>query len=152
MDNLWGTLTLLSMAPMMLGPWHCRRLSWLTGCWRIRFFTISRNAATLFLSSLPSERRKIGQYKISGVTGSHIFALQSTLMTFSYLRMSHKSFARLYVSFCWICFSIHLIMLLIMPTQILTFNLLGLITQCLLFVYSFLLVIASCTTLYALIY
>lgn len=50
--------TLLSMAPMMLGPWHCSRLSWLMGWWRIRFFSISRKAAILFLSSLPSENEK----------------------------------------------------------------------------------------------
>lgn len=55
---LVGALTLLSMAPMMLGPWHCSRLSWLTGWLRIRFFTISRKAAMLFLSSLPSEKKK----------------------------------------------------------------------------------------------
>lgn len=53
-----GALTLLSMAPIMLGPWQCSRLSWLTGWWRIRFFTISKKAAILFLSSLPSDRKK----------------------------------------------------------------------------------------------
>lgn len=56
----------------------------------------------LFLSSLPSVRRKIGQIIFSGVTGSHHFALPGTLLTFSNLRMSHQTYVRLYVSFCYI--------------------------------------------------
>lgn len=52
-----AALTLLRMAPMMLGPWQCSKLSWLTGWWRIMFFTISRKAAMLFLSSLLSNRK-----------------------------------------------------------------------------------------------
>lgn len=82
-DVWWGALTLLSMAPMMLGPWQCSRPSWLTGWWRMRFFTISRKAATLFLSSLPSERIKT-TFEISCVTYSHVYILQSTLQTLSY--------------------------------------------------------------------
>lgn len=48
--------TLLRMAPMTLGPWHCSRLSWLTGWWRIRFLINSKKAAMLFDSKRPSEK------------------------------------------------------------------------------------------------
>lgn len=49
--------TLLSMAPMMLGPWHCSRLSWLMGWWRIRFLINSKKAAMLFVSIRPSKKK-----------------------------------------------------------------------------------------------
>lgn len=55
MEFLWGAShTLCSSAPMMAGPWHCTRLSWFTAWFRRKFFTSSRKAATLFLSSLLS--------------------------------------------------------------------------------------------------
>lgn len=46
--------TLPSMAPMMGGPWHWSRLSWLAGWLRSMFLIISKNAATLFFSKRPS--------------------------------------------------------------------------------------------------
>lgn len=71
-------LTLLRMAPMMLGPWQCSKLSWLTGWWRIMFFTISRKAAMLFLSNLLSNRKK-GKDITSSFTHSHLYTLQCSL-------------------------------------------------------------------------
>lgn len=98
----YKALTLLSMAPMMLGPWQCNRLSWFTGWWRIRFFTISRKAAMLFLSSLPSEReqKKLCKttLKISCATRSCTYALQTTILTLSYLRITHTPCLRVFVS------------------------------------------------------
>lgn len=58
-QNLWWPPhTFCSSAPMMAGPWHCTRLSWFTGWFWMKFFTNSRKAATLFLSSLLSARHR----------------------------------------------------------------------------------------------
>lgn len=80
-----GALTLLSMTPMMLGPWDCSRLSWLTGWRRIRFFIISRKEAILFLSSLLSKgQKRVDQIFRFPATQSHMSKLQYILLILSY--------------------------------------------------------------------
>lgn len=72
-------LTLLSRAPTMLGPWQWSKLSWLTGCWWIRFFTISRKAAMLFLSNLLSTRKKKNR-KIKNSSFTHLHTYFTILL------------------------------------------------------------------------
>lgn len=53
---------------MMAGPWHCTRLSWLTlwPCRKLR--SISRKAATAFLSILSSASCQEGDKGMSRVS------------------------------------------------------------------------------------